>query len=209
MLTGGAILSSATRPGPGLALRQPILEALPHTWDSYVPRDVELSGGEQQVAGMSSYAFRMFTADSAVVGTGPEWFSVYVGYYDRQVRGSTIHSPKNCLPGGGWEAVESRAILVSRPDGRSIRANRYVVQQNDQRALVMYWYQGRGRTESNEYRVKWDLLRDAALSGRTEEALVRIVVPLDTDNPDDARALADSLVGTVAAALEHVLPSWQ
>jgi hypothetical protein len=68
------------------------------------------------------------------------------------------------------------------------------------RALVYYWYQGRGRTEASEYRVKWNLLRDAALRGRTEEALVRIVVPIvpGMENPDAiAEAMAKKLPGEV------------
>ena len=53
--------------------------------------------------------------------------------------------------------------------------------------------QGRGRVAANEYRVKWDLLRDAALRSRSEEALVRLVLPLSPEQPessadDDARA---------------------
>ena len=56
--------------------------------------------------------------------------------------------------------------------------NRYLLKPDSHRALVLYWCQGRGRVEANEYIVKWDLLRDAAVRRRTEEALVRIVVPI-------------------------------
>jgi hypothetical protein len=69
---------------------------------------------------------------------------------------------------------------------------------------VLYWYQGRGRVESNEYRVKWNLLRDAALKNRSDEALVRIVVPAKTTVDAALREAADVakvLVPAVAQAL--------
>jgi EpsI family protein len=56
--------------------------------------------------------------------------------------------------------------------------NRYVLKNGAARAVVYYWYQGRGRVVASEYAVKWNLLRDAALAGHTEEALVRVVVPV-------------------------------
>ena len=71
------------------------------------------------------------------------------------------------------------------------QVNRYELQNGSQPALVFYWYQGRGRVEANEYRVKWELLRDAALQRRSDEALVRIVVNLaDPGTEDDALRLA-------------------
>ena len=39
----------------------------------------------------------------------------------------------------------------------------------------------------NEYGVKWDLLRDAAILRRSDEALVRIVVPVTATDSDAAR----------------------
>jgi EpsI family protein len=128
-----------------------------------------------------------------------------VGYYDYQVQGKTIHSPRNCLPGAGWETVQGGTVLVPAAGGAPVAINRFLLANGGARALVYYWYQGRGRVEANEYRVKWHLLRDAALHGRTEEALVRIVVPLPGGVPPTALAAhlarADTLAVRVAAQL--------
>ena len=69
----------------------------------------------------------------------------------------------------------------------------------------MYWYQGRGRIQANEYLVKWNLLRDAALRQRSEEALVRIVVPIH-ESVDSALALASQVAETVIPGLGAALP---
>jgi hypothetical protein len=59
--------------------------------------------------------------------------------------------------------------------------------------------------ESSEYRVKWELLRDAALTGRSEEALVRIVVPL-TDAMTNPDSVATSVGQMLVPAVRHLLP---
>jgi EpsI family protein len=134
-------------------------------------------------------------------------FSIYVGYYDHQTQGKTIHSPKNCLPGSGWEALAQAERQVPTPGGRET-VNRYLLQNGQERALVFYWYQGRGRVAANEYRVKWELLRDAALTGRSEEALVRIVIRLRPDrNEEQAERLATRVAGELIPSVFAVLPS--
>ena len=181
-----------------LPLRQP-LTIVPSQYGDFVSaRDIPISTEEQQVAGMDSYISRLYTRDSTGV------FSMYVGYYESQTQGRTIHSPKNCLPGGGWEPVSAGSRVVAIGED-SVTVNRYVIENKGNRAVVYYWYQGRGRVAWNEYAVKWDLIRDKALHGRSEEALVRLVIPVISGEEDAADQLAASvtrdLVGQVAAAL--------
>lgn len=191
------------------------LSTLPTTYVGYSSRPVVVAEEEQKVAGMSDYSLREFMRDSNVV------FSVYVGYYDKQVQGKTIHSPKNCLPGAGWEVMSSEVKPAPGVGIASQTVNKVILANKNARALVYYWYQGRGRIESNEYKVKWDLLRDAALHGRTEEALVRIVVPIVTGRTDttdntverssaEAKVLADSVAVALIPVVYGVLPkaSW-
>jgi EpsI family protein len=148
---------------------------------------------------MTSYIFRVFEHS-------PAPYTVYVGYYDHQTQGKTIHSPKNCLPGSGWEALRSTTASVSTPAG-PVTVNRYLLQNKSEQALVFYWYQGRGRVAANEYRVKWELLRDSAIRGRSEEALVRVVVFLN-DQVDEATATeqATKVAADLVPALFRSLP---
>ena len=177
------------------------LTTLPIQVGGFTGTEMTISEEERKAAGMTSYSFRTFSQDSALD------FSIYVGYYDHQTQGKTIHSPKNCLPGSGWEALQQSQIDVQTP-ARMETVNRYLLQNGQQRALVFYWYQGRGRVAANEYRVKWELLRDAAISGRSEEALVRIVVPIRPDrNEDQAAALASSVARELIPAVYQVLPT--
>jgi EpsI family protein len=175
------------------------LATIPTTLGEYQSRDQALSVEEQRVVGMSSYLLRNFS-----LGDQPA-FSIYVGYYDQQLQGKTIHSPKNCLPGAGWEPIAAGRETIATPTGTAT-VNRYLLVNRGQRALVYYWYQGRGRIEADEYQVKLQLLRDSALHGRTEEALVRVVVPV-TGDEREATALATWVAGQLLPAVGQVLPS--
>lgn len=182
-----------------IPLEAPLATAVPMELSGNSGIDVEVSEEEQAVAGMSDYVMRVYAP-----GDPTNEFSVYVGYYESQTMGKTIHSPKNCLPGAGWEALTSTVATIATVSG-AVAVNRYLLQNDDgQQALVLYWYQGRGRVEANEYRVKYDLLRDAALHGRSDEALVRVIVPVTTDEEaafERASGIAADLVPIVYDAL--------
>jgi EpsI family protein len=197
LASGVLLLQTVGRQRP-MPLPRP-LSILPAEFEGLVGRDVAVTKDEQRVAGMSSYVSRVYAADSTVA------FSLYVGYYESQTQGKTIHSPKNCLPGAGWEPVSASEIRLPLAGG-SVPVNRYLIAKKDQRALVYYWYQGRGRVSANEYRVKWELLRDASLKHRTDEALVRIVVPVWTSE-EDAEKLAQRVAAWLVPSVYHILPS--
>jgi EpsI family protein len=186
---GCLALLAAKRQVP-MALPLPLARSLPKDLLGYPGADVEISASERKVSGVSDYVLRVFGKDST-----PTVFSTYVGYYEAQAQGKTIHSPKNCLPGAGWEPVEAGSATVF-VNGSPTTVNRYILENRGARVLVLYWYQGRGRVSWNEYRVKWELLRDKASRGRSEEALVRVVVPIRS-----GYTTADSLARTVAARL--------
>jgi EpsI family protein len=146
----------------------------------YRIQEQKVSAEERRVAGMSDYIARIYWRDSLPI------FTTFVSYYERQTQGKTIHSPRNCLPGAGWEVLTAGTQDVES-NGQKHILNRYLLKNGASSAVVFYWYQGRGRIVANEYLVKWNLLRDAALAGHTEEALVRVVVPIKrARTPGDA-----------------------
>ena len=194
---GCLLVGTTTTQQHEMALTAP-LASLPQLIAGSTGVDRTLSPEERRVAGVSAYLFRTFSRDSQTN------FTVYVGYYDQQLQGKTIHSPKNCLPGSGWEVVSASEERLPTAAG-DVPVNRYVLVNEHRRAMVYYWYQGRGRVEGNEYRVKLQLLRDSALRGRSDEALVRVVVPVVST--DSAAAVLGRRVGTeLVPEVFRVLP---
>jgi len=116
-----------------------------------------------------------------------ELINLYVAYYQTQRKGVSPHSPRVCIPGGGWEIADLQRVMVN-----GHRANRVIIKKGLQRQLVYYWFQGHGRIVANEYLNKWYLLQDALFKNRTDGALVRIVTPVLEREPielADARVL--------------------
>lgn len=199
LLALGALLLMGVDRQQAMPLRAP-LAGIPSEILGYQGIDRPVTLEEQKVAGMNSFVLREYLADSVAA------FSVYVGYYEQQMQGHTIHSPRNCLPGAGWEPLEVTQRTIAL-DGARVSVQRYLLAKDSQRALVYYWYQGRGRISSNEYQVKWELLRDAALRGRSEEALVRIVLPL-TGTQAAADSLATAIARVLIPSIERSLPEY-
>lgn len=208
ILAIGAIFVWSGRGQRAVPLASSLDGVLPSV-SGYGVRDQKITDEERRVAGMTNYVARVYSRDTLVA------FTTLVSYYDRQTRGQSIHSPKNCLPGAGWEVLSSGTDVVSS-NGSSHVVNRYILKNGRSRAVVYYWYQGRGRVVASEYAVKWNLLRDAAFLGHTEEALVRVMVPvrappgtLQTGTEPsfaEASGLAKTISGQLITEVDRVLP---
>ena len=202
VLAIGGLLLLSVQAQRSMALQAP-LASVDHPVDGYASRDLKISDAEQEVGGFTSYLSRVYLDGDREV------YGLFVGFFDSQQQGKTIHSPKNCLPGGGWEPMTASRIAVQTPVG-AVPVNRYVIAHNErnQKALVYYWYQGRGRVAANEYLVKLDLLRDAALKRRTDESLVRLVIPVTAEVSEaDADALARRVAARLIPTLYEHLPA--
>lgn len=131
----------------------------------------------------------------------------YSAYYASQRKGESVHSPRSCLPGGGWEiqSLSQRDIPGVKVSGVPLRVNRALISYGDQKQLVYYWFQQRGRVMTNEYLVKWNMLVDAITRNRTDGALVRLISPIrDGQN----MAELDAALGDFSARISGLLPSY-
>lgn len=109
-----------------------------------------------------------------------EQINFYVAYYGDQTAGAAAHSPRACIPGGGWLIKNHRVIDVDgiEVNGHPLEVNRMLIEKGDYKQLVYYWFQQRGRVITNEYWVKWYLFWDALTRNRTDGALVRLTIPI-------------------------------
>jgi exosortase D (VPLPA-CTERM-specific) len=134
--------------------------------------------------------------------------NLWIVYYDSQMQGNWIHSPRECLPGAGWEFVELASVPA--PLGASgsppFHLNRAVIGYGTERMLMYYWYEQRGRQITNETMTRFHILADSFTIGRSDGALVRLLTPI---LPGEAMAAAgrrvDDLLRLVYPHLEpHV-----
>jgi EpsI family protein len=123
---------------------------------------------------------------------------LYIGYFRSQRTGATIHSPKNCLPGAGWNPTTAEVYQLQLDDGRKVPINLYTIRK--------YWYQSHGRIVASEYWGKFYLVYDALRLNRTDAALVRITVPVTNNDEATAQARALSFAKQITGDLDQIIP---
>jgi EpsI family protein len=141
--------------------------------------------------------------------TGPDGgASLFIAYFQTQRTGQSPHSPKNCLPGSGWQPVEGYAKTtdVDTPLGK-IHINRYLVSLGENFSLVLYWYQSHGRVIADEFAAKYWLVADSIRYHRSDTALVRVVVPTRQGQEDAAEKTAEAFVRAAYPAVAAYLPN--
>jgi EpsI family protein len=164
-----------------------------------IPFDPEIL----KVVAVDDYLNRVYV-DSRRLPVG-----LYVGYYQSQREGDTIHSPLNCLPGAGWEPMQKGRIEISRPGRESAFVNEIVIQKGIERQVVLYWYQSHGRIVASEYWGRAFMALDALRLNRTDGAMVRVVTSIDDRQPsglEPATVRARAFAGFVLPKLDKYLP---
>jgi EpsI family protein len=136
------------------------------------------------------------------------WANLYVGYYSSVGVGGGYHSPKNCLPGGGWGIDTVKTVrLRAGIEGKSTSTiTEMLIRQGDEYQVVFYWYQNRGRVIASEYWEKIYLVLDALLKGRRDGAFIRIMVTVKEADIEGAERRAQKFAEQVMVTLENHLP---
>ncbi len=127
----------------------------------------------------------------------------YVAYYASQRKGVSPHSPKVCIPGGGWEIAK-----FSRTKVDEMPVNRVLIRKGTQDQIVYYWFEERGTPIANEYLKKWMLFKDALFLNRTDGSLVRVTTPVMSDETlEDADLRAQEFIRISRNQLIQLLPA--
>ena len=145
--------------------------------------------------------------------SGHDVAHVYIGFYQSQHDGTTIHSPLNCLPGAGWIPIASDRIALPVTDHGAtpaIDVNQILIQKGLDKQVVLYWYQSHGRTVASEYWGRFYLVLDSIRLNRSDAALVRVIAPVDDRQPEPEAAAtraARDLAEAMFPVLARYLPS--
>ena len=139
-------------------------------------RNEKLSEGIVATLDATSYLSRTYRK-------GPDELDMFTAFYARQKAGESMHSPKQCLPGDGWQFEGLRTVTVATSQG-PVAINRSEIKKSGSRALLLYWYQSRKRVVTSEYQGKIFLVWDALFHADPAGSIVRVILP---DRPDAER----------------------
>jgi EpsI family protein len=201
LLIGGGIISVWERAGEAHVSRKP-LKDFPTQIGSWqqAGSDVRFDNETEKVLRADDYLSRNFVSGSRTAG-------LYVGYYATQRNGATYHSPLNCLPGSGWVMSDPARIMITPTGGgESFEANRFVIANGRDRALMIYWYQGRGRAVASEYWGKIYTVLDSVRRRRSDGAMVRVMVPVG-NSQDEAQKTAIEMAAQASSQLTAFVPN--
>jgi len=200
LLFGGAIINIWENAGEARVSRKSLKEfpARIGSWQQQ-GEDVRFDDETEKVLRADDYVSRNFQSNGRLA-------SLYVGYYATQRNGATYHSPLNCLPGSGWVMSDGGKMTITPTGAPSFEANRYVIQNGNQRALIIYWYQGRGSAVASEYLAKIYTVLDSVRRRRSDGALVRVMTPFG-NSPADAEKSAIELASEAARELPAFVPN--
>lgn len=152
-------------------------------------KDQRLPEGTLRALDATSYLSRTYQKDSKEL-------DLFIAFYSQQRAGESMHSPKHCLPGAGWEIWQHDSALVST-SGSQYKVNKYSIQNSGTRMLMLYWYQSKSRIIASEYLGKVLLAKDTVLTGRTAGSIVRIMLPDVPAASDEGVAFATRIIPEV------------
>ncbi len=135
------------------------------TWFSV--RDTTFDEATIRVLRPTDYMMRTYTNSKMPPVT------LYIGYHDGSPLAGPIHSPKNCLPGGGWEFRSVEEIPMKAGDV-SINVVRAVLAKDGKETIFYYWYQVRGEVITSDLDMKLAEFMGTVLDKRKDAAFVRI-----------------------------------
>jgi len=152
------------------------------------------------VLGVTDYLNRGYVSPTEGI------IDLYIGYFRSQRTGTSIHSPKNCLPASGWQPEKATIYQLPLDDGRTVPINLYVIRKDLDEQLVLYWYQAHGRVVASEFWGKFYLVYDALRLNRTDAALIRVTTPIARGKEQEARARAIAFAKQITHDVDQIIP---
>ncbi len=197
----------------GLLLRQtgevqpvPIrksLAAFPHTIGSWRLADsFQSSSDVVEMLGVDDYIqYNYISSEKRIV-------NLYVGYYRAVGVEGAYHSPKNCIPGGGWgiDGVKRVPLDVGIEGNSRSTVSQMTIRRGKNYQVVLYWFQNRGRIIASEYWEKIYLVWDALVKGRRDGTFVRIITSVDGNDMAAAEREAKRFAEAVMVELPAYIP---
>jgi len=158
----------------------------------------------------ADYTYEVLQADTTTYrvyrdSSGHEMF-LFIAYFKSQKYGGQIHSPRHCLPGGGWE-IHSREPRVLHTDAGSagIQVNLMKIVQGNLAEYMWYWFETRGGPNASEYGLKVDLVFNSLRLRPTDAAFIRFNM-LTEGNPTDTERIGQAFAGELLKYLNRALP---
>jgi EpsI family protein len=193
LLLGALVLSGLSTRRVPEPLARPLTEINSRISGWRAVGDHQLDPGTLRTLNSSAYLSRFYQK-------GTFQLELFVAFYALQHAGESMHSPRHCLPGGGWE-IWKRDLVTISSEGKTVEVNRFSIANLNVRMLMFYWYQSHDRVFASEYTGKFLLAHDTILNGHTSGSIVRIMLPDVPGADKEGKAFCAELIPQVKRCL--------
>lgn len=190
LLVGFGVLANFIRFSEVKPQKSPRLDTVPYFLSDWSGQELYITPTALEILSADTTLLRIYKSSR-----GQE-ASLFIAYFSSQKYGSQIHSPKHCLPGGGWNIMVKQKEEFQLPDGEKIPLNRMLISNGKESQLMYYCFLTRSGILTNEFMLKADLVLNSILRRPTDAAIIRVILPLNRSNP---AKLTDQQVGEFLA----------
>lgn len=202
-LAVGAIFPFVYRSAGSVPLRQPF-SSFPRTLGGWTAgNDYPMSGDDLNLLKVHDYIMRDYRNDEKTV-------TLYIGYYGSLDRGEEVHSPRVCMPSGGWLELQGRTRTIpvhGFPAGSSINVVEAVFEKHGRKQVFLFWYQVGGQSLTEELLIKLTIIKNTLLHGRPDSAFIRISAEVRDNDVDAAVNAAYGFIQDSVPEIYKHLPS--
>jgi EpsI family protein len=133
-------------------------------------RHVDLEDNALNMLELDDYTFADYTGQGKKI-------NLYIGYYYSAKKANASHSPLICYPSHGWK-IENKPVAGSLSIGPyQINYEEIVTSSDQQKELVLYWYQSRLDTNTTATKNKINIAVNKLTKKDEQHAFVRVAVP--------------------------------
>ena len=113
--------------------------------------------------------------------------SLYIGYYRTLKKVGAAHDPLVCFPGQGWTVLDRSEGQLVINSGQRVNYSSMLVQRNEQKQIVVYWFQSYDQATPDTFSQKISLFKGKIFQKGEDNAFVRLSVGLGERSLPEAK----------------------
>jgi len=197
----GGIFGNFLRFSERMPDHPPELGKIPYSAGNYYGDERRFAEASYEVLKADTTTLRRYVDSDGTI------YWLFVAYFSSQKYGSQIHSPKQCLPGGGWKIQKLEPFTFPFPNGIKKEINRVTINApGSSQEVMFYWFETRTGSIRDEFAIKWDLMKNSLLLRPTDAAFIRLTLPLGEGGLPEATEKAVRFFDTFYMSIERSLP---
>jgi EpsI family protein len=200
LLIIGGVIGNTLRFSGRLPDKMADFSVIPNELSGYAGKEINLDLATTEILKADLTTLRDYSySDKSRIG-------LFMAYFKSQKYGSQIHSPKHCLPGGGWRIENMRPYMLALPDGTKKEINQVIIADKNYKSVMFYWYETRSGAIRSEYGLKLDLVKNSLSLNPTDAAIVRVTIDTPENDVKAASKRGLEFIETFYPYIKQALP---